>query len=60
MPREYEIELTWPCGTCKKINKGRDKICFSCGAPKKDVDSDIDPTDTSYENRVTDQKHSPS
>lgn len=55
MPKEWFVEMTWRCSSAH-VNKGEDTVCTLCGEPKKDVDADEMPADSSYENRVTEQK----
>lgn len=55
--REWQIEMLWRCSTCppKTENRGRDKSCKNCGAPKKESDKFYMPGDTRHEARVTDR-----
>jgi len=41
MPREFYVELTWKCANAHS-NEGHLKVCHVCGAPKTDVEGDID------------------
>ncbi len=50
---ERVIEMTWHCATCKHQNRGRDKICQSCGKPKGDEEFEM-PSNTEAAPTVTD------
>ncbi len=54
--REWEIEMLWRCSVCERENKGRDKVCENCTAPKKESDPFYMPGSTEYESRVTDER----
>lgn len=41
------IEMFWGCVPCKAKNKGRDKTCASCGAPRTEASPEWMPEDTS-------------
>lgn len=48
--------MLWRCSTCppEAENRGRDKTCKNCGAPKRESDPFYMPGDTRYEARVAD------
>jgi hypothetical protein len=52
--QEWQIEMLWRCTVCDRENRGHDKICENCTAPKKESDPFYMPGSTGYDDRVTD------
>lgn len=52
--KTWAIEHDWKCGHCRKVNKGREDKCASCGKPIDDTHEELVPSDMSYDNRVKD------
>ena len=50
------IEMLWGCTVCKAENRGRDKTCSNCGAPRTDDSPEWMPGDISHAAAVTDEK----
>jgi hypothetical protein len=48
-----KIEMTWRCSACDTVNKGRHKICQSCGDPKGADERFEMPQDTARAATVT-------
>ena len=53
---EYQIEMRWTCGACKKENLGRHMVCQGCGDPKDEREEYVMPGDTSQAAEVRDEK----
>ena len=49
-----KIEMTWRCSACDTVNKGRHKVCQSCGDPKGADERFEMPQDTAQAATVTD------
>lgn len=39
--REWVVENTWVCASCRRDNRGRDMTCASCGNPKDRREEDV-------------------
>lgn len=49
-----QIEMSWRCSRCETTNRGRDKVCVTCGDPKDPSERFEMPSDTRAAPTVTD------